>query len=185
VTSWQIATIQLIILVGCARVLELVSSALKAMATGRRAAPERWWWAIVAVHVLVLGGSLAAAFVNPDPPPRPIIYGALGALVVATALRAWVLATLRGRWDVRVVDPDAVATNGPYRFIRHPNYLAVILEVAAIPVLAGAYALAFLATIANAVVLSLRIPYEERMLSARHRAYRDELMRRPRFLPRP
>jgi methyltransferase len=74
-------------------------------------------------------------------------------------------------------------TSGPYAYIRHPNYLAVILEFAAVPMLAGARLSALLLSTVNAIVLFDRIRSEERLLNA-SRAYRRHFANRARFIPR-
>lgn len=91
---------------------------------------------------------------------------AVAILLCATALRVWTLKTIGVSWNVRVVrpEPDRIATTGPYRFIRHPNYLVVILEILALPLLHGAWLAAGILTIANALVLTRRIANEERVL---------------------
>lgn len=91
----------------------------------------------------------------------------LAILIAAQALRAWAIASLGRRWNTRIlVIPGApLVARGPYRFLRHPNYLVVALEIAVIPVLAGAYWTAFLFSIANAVMLAIRIRKEERALA--------------------
>src|SRR5439155_19164881 len=103
-------------------------------------------------------------------------------LGAATALRLWMLASMRGSWSVRVVRPPRIVTRGPYRFIRHPNYLAVIVELAALPLTGGAWATALLASAANALLLARRIPYEEKLLF-RNRRYRRHFAELPRFVP--
>ncbi len=72
-------------------------------------------------------------------------------------------------------------TAGPYRFIRHPNYLAVTLEVAALPLIRANWYTAIGFSIVNAIVLAVRIPSEERALGA---GYRDAFASRRRFIPR-
>ncbi len=91
---------------------------------------------------------------------------AVALLIAATGLRVWTLRTIAGAWNVRVVrpDPDAVATGGPYAYIRHPNYLCVILELVALPLLHSAWISALLLTLLNGVVLFVRIRTEEAML---------------------
>jgi methyltransferase len=163
------------------RVVALARSARGAA----RARPERGGPLMVALHGAVLVGGAAHVLLVGAPPPPGVLGGALLALAAATGLRLWTLRTLGGRWNVRVVEPDAIVTGGPYRFIRHPNYLAVVLELAALPLAIGAPWLALAATVANALVLGLRIPFEEEALARRHEAYRRVLMRRPRFVPGP
>jgi methyltransferase len=81
-------------------------------------------------------------------------------------LRAWVLITLGRRWTTRIiVQPGAsLVTNGPYRFLSHPNYLVVIGEIAVLPLCLGLpwYALAFSAV--NAAILTIRIRAENAAL---------------------
>jgi methyltransferase len=186
-TVWQQTTLQLIGFFSAARLIEVGTSAMRArearLARGAQVQPEPWWPGFIALHVLVLVGSAAFVLVRGDMPPRVLLWPALSALVVATILRAWLLVTLRERWNVRVLDPGRIVMTGPYRFMRHPNYLAAILEVAALPVIAGAYELAVVATVINAWLLSRRIPLEEQFLNERHASYRDVMMRRRRFLP--
>ncbi len=98
---------------------------------------------------------------------NPLVGATAGAcLVLATVLRVWTLRTIGYSWNVRVVRPpvDGIATTGPYRWIRHPNYLVVILEIAALPMLHSAWISALLLSCLNAAVLSVRIPTEEAAL---------------------
>ena len=114
--------------------------------------------------------------------PRWLRSGALVALLAAQALRYWAVLTLGERWSIRVLTvPGAPpVTSGPYRFLRHPNYLAVIVEMAALPVGCGAFRTAALASLGNAVLLTSRIRVEERALGG---AYRAALADRPRLSP--
>jgi methyltransferase len=120
-------------------------------------------------------------------PSRRVRQLAAAALAAATALRAWTLGTLGGAWSVRVLEfPDGgrpVVTRGPYRHIRHPNYVAVIVELAALPLVGGAYVTAAAATLANAALLARRIPLEERALAA-DATWREQMAGKPRFVPR-
>lgn len=120
-------------------------------------------------------------------PPRALVAAGLGGLTVATALRAWVLATLGERWSTRVTRLPAgarrIATGGPYRFVRHPNYVAVIVELAALPLAGGAVLTALAASAVNAALLARRIPLEERELAA-DPVWRAAMADRPRLWPR-
>ena len=109
---------------------------------------------------------------------------AAAAVVAAQALRYWAVATLGDRWNIRVLTiPGAQPiVAGPYRFVRHPNYLAVILEMVALPLACGAPWTALAATVGNAALLAGRIRIEERALGA---SYAEALGDRPRFLWRP
>jgi methyltransferase len=104
--------------------------------------------------------------------------------ILAQALRYWAIATLGKRWNVRViVVPGLPAVNdGPYRFLRHPNYLAVILEGFAVPLMHSAYWTAIGFSLVNAYLLRRRILCEEDAL-ARHAQYWTRLGDRRRFVP--
>ena len=110
----------------------------------------------------------------------------LAAAGLAQALRYWAIRSLGERWNVRVivVPGDPVITRGPYRFVRHPNYAAVAIEGVAIPLIHTAWLTALWFTIANAILLAVRIGCEERAL-ARHTDYRAALGDRARFVPLP
>ena len=120
---------------------------------------------------------------------RPFVPGlaaAMLALILASqALRYWAIGTLGRYWNVRVIvvpGAPAVAT-GPYRWLRHPNYLAVVVEGIAIPLLHGAWITALVFTALNAWLLSVRIRCEEAAL-ATHCEYGARLGDRSRFVPR-
>ena len=113
----------------------------------------------------------------------PIVaWIALAAEIVAQALRYWAVTTLGDRWNTRIiVSPDrAPVTGGPYRFMRHPNYLAVVIEIAAVPMIGSAMFTAIIFSIGNALILAVRIPAEERAMGGR---YAEVLGSRRRFFP--
>jgi methyltransferase len=84
-------------------------------------------------------------------------------VILATALRYWVIRTLDGRWTTRIVvlpgTPPVVG--GPYRWLHHPNYLAVCTEIAALPLVHAAWLTAILFSVLNALILRVRIRAEE------------------------
>lgn len=86
--------------------------------------------------------------------------------VFAQFVRVWALASLGKYWNTKILvmpNVDAIR-KGPYRYIKHPNYLVVSIELLVIPLLFGAYFTACLFTIMNVIVLSIRIPAEEKAL---------------------
>jgi len=120
------------------------------------------------------------------PPFVPALGWPMLALVAAAmALRYWAIATLGERWNTRVlVVPGAPAvTAGPYRFVRHPNYVAVIVEMFALPLVHSAWRTAVLFSAVNALLLGRRIAHEEATLAA-HADYAARLGDRARFVPR-
>jgi methyltransferase len=116
--------------------------------------------------------------------PGLAIIAAL-AFVAGQVLRYAAIQTLGERWTVRVmILPGAKPISGGiYRFMRHPNYLGVILEIAAVPLLHSAYFTATIFSIANALLLIWRIQTEEAALRE-HNNYEQEFSGRPRFLPK-
>ena len=109
----------------------------------------------------------------------------LGLVLLAQGLRWWAVATLGRRWNVRtiVVPGLPVVRRGPYRFVRHPNYVAVILEGIAVPLVHGAWLSAAGFTLLNLPLLAIRVRCEEEAL-AEHSDY-ARLEDVPRFVPRP
>lgn len=94
-----------------------------------------------------------------------IVWAAVFA--VAEGLRYWAILTLGRRWNTRVlVVPDLTPiARGPYRLMRHPNYVAVVLELFAVPLMFGAVWTAAVASVLNgALLLGVRIPVENRAL---------------------
>lgn len=141
---------------------------------------------MVALHALWLAGSALEATAAPWPLlPAPWRWGAAALLAVALAVRMWAIVTLGAHWNTGVVDSGAqgVVSRGPYRFVRHPNYAAVILEIAALPLAGGAWVTALAASAANALLLRERLRLEEAVLEA-HPAYREAMAGKPRFVPR-
>ncbi len=100
------------------------------------------------------------------------------------ALRYWAIISLGDRWTTRVfvVPGESPVARGPYRWLRHPNYLAVIVEVATLPLIHGAWWTAMTFSVGNALVLRTRIRVEEQAL-AEHSDYQGVLGDRPRIVP--
>jgi methyltransferase len=99
-------------------------------------------------------------------------------------LRLLAIRTLGPRWTVNIVTlPEAPPVErGIYRYIRHPNYLGVVLEILAVPLVHTAYLSAIIFTVLNALVLTVRIRAEEKAL---HQSDQEPagLVKRPRFIP--
>jgi methyltransferase len=132
---------------------------------GREHGREHYPW-MVAVHALWLLACPLEVVVLDRPFVALLGIPMLGVVAAAMALRYWAIATLGRRWTTRVVVVPGlqVATGGPYRWLRHPNYLAVSVEVVALPLVHTAWASALCASAANALVLRRRIAVEEAAL---------------------
>ena len=118
---------------------------------------------LVALHA----GWLVALFVS-VPAQAPADWALLGLYGLLQLGRLWVIASLGGRWTTRViVVPGApLVTRGPYRFLRHPNYLVVALEIPVLPLAFGAWHIALAFGLANLALLAHRIRVEQRALAA-------------------
>lgn len=90
------------------------------------------------------------------------------AFLALQGLRLWVLATLGRRWTTRiiVVPGETLVARGPYRFLRHPNYVVVIGEIALLPLALGLPLYALVFSILNAIILTIRIRAENRALAS-------------------
>ncbi len=167
--------------IGAGRLWELRISREHERARGGMRAAASTYPVMVGAHVALLTLPLVEASGRPRRAPNAFWLAVLGA---AVALRLWSIRTLGDSWNARAAVPDDLepVTGGPYRFIRHPNYVAVILEFAAIPLVAGAWRSAIALSALNAAVLADRITAEERLLEASP-AYRRAFAGRARFIP--
>lgn len=170
------------------RLFELVLSTRNARKVAARGAIEGESRAFYALMVLTHTLFLVALPLEVLLLDRPFVPGlavvATAIVLAAMALRYWAIATLGERWNTRVlvVPGESAVASGPYRFVRHPNYVAVIAEMAALPLVHTAWGTAVAATVANAFLLAARIRHEEAALE-RAGDYRARLGDRPRFLP--
>ncbi len=172
-------------LLGLERLVELVLSrrnAARAFSRGGVEVGQGHYRVMVIFHTLFLGACVAEVFLLRRPFPGAWGWGALGAAVLAQGLRYWAIATLGERWNSRVivVPGQPPVTGGPYRFLRHPNYVAVVLELLSVPLIHGAWVTAVVFSVGNVALLFVRIRAEEAALGE---AYARAFAGRPRFIP--
>ena len=131
---------------------------------------------MVAMHVIVLAATLLLG----GRVRRP--YAATFLLV--QPLRFWIIQTAGRAWNTRGAVPSgfALASHGPYRFVAHPNYTVVAIEVLTLPCAFGLYRFGVLASLVNAALLAIRIRDEEALLLETP-GYSDYLRSHPRFIP--
>ena len=100
-------------------------------------------------------------------PSREVAWPLVAAYALLQLGRAWAIGSLGRRWTTRIIVlPDApLVRSGPYRFVRHPNYVIVSLEVALLPLAFGLWQVALAFTLLNAAVLAVRIRAEDRALA--------------------
>ncbi|MGH7609659.1 MAG: isoprenylcysteine carboxylmethyltransferase family protein [Candidatus Dormibacteria bacterium] len=170
------------LLLAAQRARELRASAQRERGvTGRVAAPE-WFPAMVAVHVALFVAPALEIGICQRRSRHPRTW--LATLALATCLRRWCISALGDSWNVRGMVPEAlqVSERGPYRWLRHPNYVAVIVEFAALPLAGGAWISALGLSAANLAVLAPRIRAEEALLM-QDPTYRRLFSARARFIP--
>ena len=116
---------------------------------------------MVALHALWLAGLWFWAW------PQAANWWLVGLYAALQLARLWVIASLGARWTTRIIVlPGApLVRTGPYRFLNHPNYLVVAIEIALLPLAFGLYLYAAIFSLANAVVLGFRIRAEDRALA--------------------
>ena len=171
---------------GAMRLVELAVSVRRMRSRGERAvvAEPALFPLMALLHTLLVFAPLAEVWLLARPFVPAAAALSAGILVAATALRVWTLSTIGVAWNVRVVRPEdgTVVTTGPYAWIRHPNYLAVILVIAGLPLFHGAWLSLVGLSLLNGLVLAIRIPTEERML-AELPAWREAMADRARLVP--
>ncbi|MFI5286540.1 MAG: isoprenylcysteine carboxylmethyltransferase family protein [Candidatus Dormibacteria bacterium] len=174
----------LVVATGAQRLLELRISARNRARQGpaEQASPSTYPL-MVAAHVALF--VISAWPRSGRRVPRLIEVVALGGLAASTALRLWVIRSLGSGWNVtaHVAPGSHIQTDGPYRYVRHPNYVAVALEFASLPIAVGAFPEALALSVANAAVLIPRIRAEERLLDGLP-GYHEAFDGVPRFVPR-
>jgi len=122
--------------------------------------------AMVVMHTLFLVSAPLEVWLLDRPLIPPLAISMLVLLVAAMVLRYWVIATLRDRWTTRIIclPGSPLIASGPYRYLKHPNYLAVVVETFALPMVHTAWLTATLFSLCNALVLRARIRVEDRAL---------------------
>jgi methyltransferase len=175
--------------VGVGRLLEMRLSRRhqRALAAhGATRAPEPGFALMVALHTGVLVAAAVEVLALHRPFTPAVGVPALVVFALANALRWWVIATLGAHWNVQVVASLGlgVVTGGPYRWVRHPNYVAVFAELLALPLVHGAWLTATVGAALHVLVLRRRLALEETVLAA-DPTYRRLMAGKPRFLPRP
>ncbi len=122
--------------------------------------------AMVAVHTGLLIGMWAEVALAHRPFVPALGWPAFGVVVATQVARWWCVRSLGPRWNTRVIVVPGLplVQRGPYRRLRHPNYLVVTLEGAALPLVHTAWLTALLFTVANALVLAVRLRVENAAL---------------------
>ncbi|MCD4526804.1 isoprenylcysteine carboxyl methyltransferase family protein [Nocardioides sp. cx-173] len=159
----------LVALVALERVAELVVSQRNAawsLERGGRETGQGHYPFMVVLHTGFLVAMLVEAWVRRPDVPAALAWSMLALVVASQALRWWCIATLGRRWNTRVIVVSGLpaVTSGPYRLLRHPNYVAVVVEGVALPLVHASWITALVFTLANAALLRVRIATENAAL---------------------
>jgi methyltransferase len=153
---------------------------------GREHAPEMYRW-IVTLHAAWFAAMLLEVFAGRRTFHPRLAALALSLFAAGQVLRLTAIRTLGWRWSTRVMTvpgpAGAPVQRGIYRYIRHPNYLGVELEILAVPLVHTAYLTSAVFGTANALLLRTRIRQEEQAL-AENSEYGELFEDKPRFMPR-
>jgi methyltransferase len=160
----------LVLLVGLERVAELVVSLRNAkwsFAKGGVETGKGHYPFMVLLHTGLLAGCLVEAIVADRPFIPALGWTMLAVVLLAQGLRWWCITVLGPQWNTRViVVPElSLVASGPYRWFRHPNYVAVVAEGVALPLVHGAWITAVVFTLLNVPLLAVRIRAEEAALA--------------------
>ena len=127
------------------------------------------YWAMQIAYPACFVAMVAEAWVRDVPPGRAFAAGAI-VFVAAKAIKYWAIATLGERWTFRVLvlPGQPLVTAGPYRLLRHPNYLGVAGELVGAALMAHAPLAGAVSLVVFGILLLARIRVEERALETRH-----------------
>ncbi len=119
--------------------------------------------------LVMLHAAWLAALVYFTPPGTPVDFAWLAVFIGLQAARVWVMTSLGRYWTTRIISaPGApLVRRGPYRYVRHPNYLVVAGEIAVLPLVFGLWQVALIFSVLNALVLRERIRVENEALAER------------------
>jgi methyltransferase len=123
---------------------------------------------MVVLHIGLLVGCLVETWVARRDVPALLAWSMLTLALLSQALRWWCIHSLGPQWNTRVIvvpGLTAVTTTGPYRFMKHPNYVAVIVEGFALPLILFNWITALVFTVLNAILLTQRIRIENQALT--------------------
>jgi methyltransferase len=159
----------LVALVGLERIAELVVSLRNAAWSFERGGVElgrAHYPPMVLLHTGLLVGALVEVWVRRPSTPLALALVMFVLVLVSQALRWWCISTLGRQWNTRVIVVPGLSPvrQGPYRWMSHPNYVAVVVEGFALPLVHAAWITAVVFSVLNAVLLTVRIRVENAAL---------------------
>ncbi|MFQ5876627.1 MAG: isoprenylcysteine carboxylmethyltransferase family protein [Acidobacteriota bacterium] len=144
-----------------------------------------WVFRLMApVYSLIFPAALAEHLALDRRPSAPLALAMVALFLLAKALKLWAVLQLRGHWTMKVIVPRSfrVVCTGPYRYLRHPNYVAVLAEVLVLPLAGGAWITALAGGAVFVFLLAARVRSEEGALMALPE-YARRMASKRRFIP--
>jgi methyltransferase len=186
--AMKAAYIALLVFVGLERLFEVGISSRNQRTMKERGAqkiPEPHYPWLVLFHAVVLVAAGLEVLLLHRPLIPALAIPMLALFVLSNLLRWWVIRLLGGLWNVQIMDSSrlGVVASGPYRWVRHPNYVGVVLEVFSLPMIHTAWITAVFGTLGYLEILRRRIRMEDGVLMA-NPDYRLAMGGKPRFLPK-
>lgn len=162
--TWFWGVIGFVVVQRLAELIYAARNSRRLLAAGGQEYGQRHYGLFVLLHAGWL-----IALVIAVPAAQPPNWLLLGMFALLQFGRLWVIVSLGRYWTTRVISvPDApLVRHGPYRWIRHPNYLIVVLEIAILPAAFAAYEIALVFSVLNCLLLAHRIRLENRVLASR------------------
>ena len=181
------AYIALLILVGIGRLAEVAISRrnqrrMQQQGIQKIHEPHFPWLVLFHAVVLIAAGLEVLLLHRPLIPALAIPMLVL--FVLSNLLRYWVIGLLGGLWNIQIMDSGraGIVTTGPYRWVRHPNYVGVVMEVFSLPLIHTAWITALVGTLGYVEILRRRVKTEDGILMA-NPAYREAMGGKAKFIP--
>ena len=161
---WALAVFAYVIVQRLAELVYANANTRRLLAEGGREFGQKHYPLFIVLH----GGWLVAIALFAQPATTPDL-ALLLAFIASQALRFWTLASIGRWWTTRIISAPHFprVKKGPYRFIPHPNYTVVVIEIVLLPLLLGVPLVALVFSVANAMLLAWRIRVEAKVLKER------------------
>lgn len=151
----------------CAELIVARRNAAWSLARGGREYGASHYPAMVILHTALFAGCIAEPLLRSAQPSMAWVLAMAGVLACTQALRWWCIRSLGKQWNTRVIIVEGLkpVAAGPYKWLRHPNYVAVAIEGLALPLAGGAWLTAAVFTLCNAALMMVRLRTENRALA--------------------
>lgn len=127
---------------------------------------EKHYKLFILLHTLFFFSIIFEAMLY-DAPELTLNYVLFTIFILTQLVRIWCIRTLGRFWNTKIIISTAfsLVKEGPYKYLKHPNYIIVGIELFVIPLLFGAYLTAIVFPLLHILILTIRIPYEEKALA--------------------